>query len=148
MRIGRLFTRGPIAALQTTLRFAHARHRVLAHNLANIDTPGFRTLQLCKTEFQSALREAIEQQRASVNQDGALQVPSTGQFRMGDNGQLEFTPEEASPPQNILFQDQTNHRLEQILADVADNNALFQFAVTMLGQRLNGLRTAIRGRLV
>lgn len=144
MLIEGLLNLDSLAAMEATLQFTHARHRVMANNLANIDTPGFRMMRLDKPVFQQALKSALDQRRAH---GGPLRLEDSGQIGTGPDGQVEFRPQ-TSPPMNLLFHDRTNPRLEQILADVADNNALHVFAAAMLGGRLNAIRTAIRGRLM
>jgi flagellar basal-body rod protein FlgB len=143
MLIRRLFSGESIPALQATLDFVQQRQQVLANNLANIDTPGVRMLRFGKEVFQNALQEAIE---ARQSNGGELQIEDTKHFRMGPDGELIPTPE-TEPTENLLFHDQTNNRLEQILADIADNSSLHQFAVHALSSRFTELMTAIKGRL-
>jgi flagellar basal-body rod protein FlgB len=143
MLIRGLFARESIPALRAMVGFTHARQAVLAHNLANIDTPGFRMLQFGKEVFQKALDEAIQNRNATGEE---LQVEDTTQFRMGSNGELIPTPE-TEPTQNLLSHDQTNNRLETILADIADNAMMHEFSIHALASRFNELRTAIKGRL-
>jgi flagellar basal-body rod protein FlgB len=143
MLIDGLFNQDSLAAMEATLQFTHARNCVLANNLANIDTPGFRMLRLDKAAFQQTLQDALDEQQAH---GGPLRLQDSGQIGTGADGRVEFCPQ-TSPPFNLLFHDRTNPRLEQILADVADNNALHLFAAAMLGGRLNAIHTAIRGRV-
>ena len=43
-----------------SLVFAQARHQVLAGNIANLDTPGYRVRDLSVENFQQRLKEVIE----------------------------------------------------------------------------------------
>ncbi len=54
-----------IPVLEQVVRFAQARHTVLAGNLANLHTPGYRVRDLSVEDFQARLREAIEARQAS-----------------------------------------------------------------------------------
>ncbi len=54
-----------IPVLEQVVRFAQARHTVLAGNLANLHTPGYRVRDLSVEDFQSRLREALEARQAS-----------------------------------------------------------------------------------
>ena len=49
-----------IPVLQEVLQFSQARHGVLVGNLANVNTPGYRTRDLSVNNFQTRLKEAIE----------------------------------------------------------------------------------------
>src|SRR5258708_8854211 len=61
-----LFGSTTIPALAEVLNFAQARHTVLAGNIANVNTPGYRLRDLSPTEFQQRLKEAIAASRASA----------------------------------------------------------------------------------
>ena len=50
-----LFNSTTIPALGEVLNFAQARHTVLAGNVANVNTPGYRLRDLSQTEFQQRL---------------------------------------------------------------------------------------------
>ena len=50
-----------IPVLEQVLNFTQTRHAVLAGNVANMDTPGYQTRDLSVDEFQTRLREAIDQ---------------------------------------------------------------------------------------
>ena len=47
---------GSVAALEDALRFREARGSVLASNLANVDTPGYRRREM---HFVDALEQAV-----------------------------------------------------------------------------------------
>ena len=50
-----LFNGTTIPVLEQVVNFAQARHEVLAGNVANIDTPGYRMQDLNPTVFQTRL---------------------------------------------------------------------------------------------
>jgi len=52
-----------LPALERSLQYMSARHRLLTSNLANIETPGFRPTDVSPQAFQAALRDAIEERR-------------------------------------------------------------------------------------
>ena len=54
-----LFSSTTIPVLGEVLNFAQARHTVLAGNIANVNTPGYRLRDLSQTAFQEQLKEAI-----------------------------------------------------------------------------------------
>src|SRR5687767_121011 len=55
-----LFQSSTIPVLEQVVNFTEARHGVLAGNIANLDTPGYRTRDLSPELFQDRLKEAIE----------------------------------------------------------------------------------------
>src|SRR4030042_4347215 len=57
-----LFSSTTIPVLEQVVNFTEARHGVLAGNIANLDTPGYRTRDLSPELFQQRLQKAIEAQ--------------------------------------------------------------------------------------
>ena len=55
-----MFDSTTIPVLQEVINFAQTRHQVLAGNIANLDTPGYRVRDLSLETFQERLKEAIE----------------------------------------------------------------------------------------
>lgn len=55
-----IFQNTTIPILEQVVDFTQARHHVLAGNIANLDTPGYRTRDLSVNDFRSQLRKAIE----------------------------------------------------------------------------------------
>jgi flagellar basal-body rod protein FlgB len=60
-----LFGSTNIPVLAEVLNFTQARQGVLAGNIANVNTPGYRLRDLSQTAFQEKLKDAIDQARAS-----------------------------------------------------------------------------------
>ena len=58
-----LFDSSTIPVLEQVVSFTQARHGVLAGNIANMDTPGYKTKQLDVAAFQQSLREAIVERK-------------------------------------------------------------------------------------
>jgi flagellar basal-body rod protein FlgB len=58
--IANLFDSTTIPVLQEVVNFSQARHTVLAGNIANMDTPGYKVRDLSVEDFQSRLQQAIE----------------------------------------------------------------------------------------
>ena len=57
-----LFDSTNIPILQEVISFAENRHHVLAGNVANVDTPGYRVRDLSVETFQKRLKEVIDAQ--------------------------------------------------------------------------------------
>ena len=55
-----MFGNTTIPVLEQVAAFTQARHHVLAGNVANMDTPGYRVRDLSVDTFQERLRAAIE----------------------------------------------------------------------------------------
>lgn len=55
-----IFAKGAAPVLERALSFCEQRHRVIAQNIANVETPGYQPSDLNEQEFQQALRAEIE----------------------------------------------------------------------------------------
>jgi len=129
-------------AIDKMLSFTEARHRVIAENVANIDTPGYRTKQLDPSLFQRALRRAIEAQKREP--DAAMTLDQTSQFRER-GGHLVVTPS-LEPTENLLFHDGTNARIEREMSELASNTMMHQLSVEFLNNHYRMLKRSITGR--
>lgn len=144
MWIDRLTTSRTISAIELAAQFAEQRQRVLAENLANIDTPDYHAQRLDPETFEVSLREALD--RAEEKRTGRLELRDNAQFSTGANGALQVHPT-CTPAANVLFHDGTNARLEQLLSDVAANSLSYELSTSLLKGKLDGLVSAIRGRV-
>ena len=137
-------TNSPLThAIELTARFAEERHKVLAENVANIDTPGYHTKRLDPDVFQRALGEALNRARASG--DRRLELRGDAQVWSMPDGRLVTKPV-VEPAPNILFHDGRNASLEHLMTAVQENALRYSLAVKLLSQRFGALLTAIRGR--
>ena len=134
---------GAFPMLEKTLAFAEARNRMLANNIANIDTPGFRAGQLDVSAFQAALREASARRERPGDR---FKLDESREIRTNELGHLETSPS-LEPVDNLLFHDGTNARIERQMADLAENTMMHQVSTELLKGYYDGMGKAIRGRL-
>jgi flagellar basal-body rod protein FlgB len=138
-----LLNRGVTPALTATLSYTESRHKMIAENVANIDTPGYKAKQLDVRAFQKALGEALDRRTNDSLQPLVLEGR---EFRSDPTGALRVTPS-LTPTDNVLFHDGTNLSLEREMADLAENSMTHQLTATLLGRKFDMLRKAIRGKL-
>jgi flagellar basal-body rod protein FlgB len=135
---------GAIPLLEKTLAFGEARQKVIATNIANILTPGYRAKQLSVKGFQSALKSALQRRD---EKGGTLQLPKSSELSQDSRGFLEVMPSE-EPAENTLFHDGTNARIEQQMSSLAENTMMYQMASEMLKTNFEAISRAIRGRAI
>lgn len=133
---------GVISALTTTLSFNETRLQMLANNVANVETPGFRTKTLDQAEFQSALRKALEKHDADPTRP--LSVNSGKEVRTAPDGRLLVTPSD-QPVENLLFHDGTNQSIERQMSELAKTGMTHDLATGLLRGKFQSLQKAIRG---
>ncbi len=129
-------------AVELAAQFAEQRQKLLATNVANIDTPNYVTRQLDPQAFQASLKDALERSQESSGR--GLELRGNAQFSTGADGRVEVRPVE-EPAENVLFHDGTNVRLEQLLTDVSDNALMYELSTNLLRGRFTNLLQAIRG---
>lgn len=134
---------GAFPMLQKTLAFSEARNKVLAENIANVTTPGYRAKQLDVHSFQAALAKARENRQGN---GGKFELPETNEVRLDDAGHLRVRPSHV-PTQNLLFHDGTNASIERQMADLAENTMTHQATAELLKGYFDGVSKAIRGRV-
>ncbi len=144
--IGSLFTGGAMPTLERLLQFTQARHKTLAHSIANIDTPYFKPVDLNPERFQNVLSDAIERRRReSVNpMRGRLQLRDTNQIRW-DADNIRVRPEAGN--EGMLYHDQNNRDLERMMQHLAENTLAHNTGVELIRNQFRMLETAIRERI-
>lgn len=143
MLIGDLFKGSEIESLELTMKFAGARQRVIASNIANLSTPNSIQLDLSPQDFQAALRSAVDRKRSGAT-DG-LQLKSSRQIAQDSRGEVTFTP--TTPSGNILMHDRNDRDVERLMQANAENAGVFRVAVDLLRSRYEIMRTAISQRV-
>ena len=138
---------GAAPVLEQMLKFAGARQRLLAHNLANIDTPNFVPLDVSPRAFQEHLARAARKRAAATGgETGALELTDTDEVTFGQGaGAMTLTP--ATPSGNILYHDRNNRDLERLMQAVAENQLAFRTASDLLRRQNDLLRSAIAQRV-
>ncbi|MDX1561840.1 MAG: flagellar basal body rod protein FlgB [Gammaproteobacteria bacterium] len=116
---------------EAALKFRAARMDVLAANLANVDTPGYKARDV---EFADALRTASRQQGLKRTDPRHI-----GGTRSADSAALKYrVPYQPSLDGNTVESD-----LE--LARFAENAIGYQASLMFVNGRISSLRAAISG---
>jgi flagellar basal-body rod protein FlgB len=143
--IGELTNAGAIPSLELMVRYSGARQRIIANNIANMETPDFRPLDLSPRDFQQALGKAIDARRATTGEEGALNFQGSHQIKMDEQGNMTLTP--GTPSGNILFHDRNNRDLEGLMSQQAENAAVFRTSIELLRTRYGIIQAAISERV-
>jgi flagellar basal-body rod protein FlgB len=133
-----LFDSTTIPVLGEVLNFSQARHTVLAGNIANVNTPGYRLRDLSQTAFQQQLKEAIALSRNTA------EPMSPGLAASEHGGPLRQV---RASLQNLLYHDDTNLDLEKQVAEMSKNHLLHNFALTVITDQFQLLETTISERV-
>lgn len=130
-----LFGSTTIPALEQTIQFAQRRHQLLASNIANLDTPGYRARDLDTAEFQNALADSIRYSQAGP---AARSVsPSTRDDRLAG-------PRAAT--EQVVYHDNSDVSMETQVTQIAKNQHLHSLAITTMRSQFALLQAAITER--
>lgn len=126
-----------IQLLERTLDLRSARQRVIASNLANEETPGYRASEL---NFMDQLRSA-HQGRLPV----VLAATQPRHFGLhGAQGVQAITGKLNEVPAGDLPLDANSVNLELEMAKLSDNAMQYNTAATILAKKFHGLLNVIR----
>jgi len=126
-----------IQLLERTLDLRSARQRVIASNLANEETPGYRASEL---NFMDQLRSA-HQGRLPV----VLAATQPRHFGLhGAQGVQAITGKLNEMPAGDLPLDANSVNLELEMAKLSDNAMQYNTAATILAKKFHGLLNVIR----
>lgn len=142
MFLSEISEQGATPALVKTLAFQESRMKMIAENIANAQTPGYRAKQLDVAGFQRSLREALANRDHGAG--GRFDVRSGDEVATDEQGLLRVQPSEV-PAENVLFHDGTNLSIERQMADLAETSLWSDLAGRFLQGRYERLTKAIRG---
>jgi flagellar basal-body rod protein FlgB len=115
------------ATLETYLRLAATREKVISSNMANIDTPGYRTRDI---NFESELNNAM----------------SLASFRTEDGAQiLQMLPVVRQIQGLMERPDGNNVSLEREGLEMAETQLRYQLAIQLLKRHFHQSLSAING---
>jgi flagellar basal-body rod protein FlgB len=126
-----LFQATSIPVLEQAVNFGQARHNVLAGNIANVDTPGYRARDLSVSIFQDQLKGALEARR--------MDSTSGSDPVSGEDTPL-YMPDAF---QTILRHDDGKVTLEQQVAELTKNQMQYNTALAIMTQQFRLLEAAI-----
>jgi flagellar basal-body rod protein FlgB len=132
-----MFDSTTIPVLEQVVNFAQTRHGILAGNIANLDTPGYRVRDLSPEAFEARLKQAIE------NRDQSAPA--------GSLAGADFTPERplagvGSSLEDILYHDDSTGSLEKQIAAISKNQMQHNLALSILTSQFRLLQAAISER--
>ncbi len=140
---------GATGVLRAMLRFAGARQRLLAHNIANIDTPNYIPMDVSPGSFGRQMRQAVLARRAAgigpVTIEASNEVTSAGEGRTLGDSPLVLHGSTTSG--NVLYHDRNNRDLERMMQALSENQLAFKTAADLLKREQDVLRIAMTGRI-
>jgi flagellar basal-body rod protein FlgB len=136
---------GSLPALEAAMRFASQRQKLIAHNIANFETPNFIPTDVSPGEFQKVLAEAVDSRRVKTGgMHGKLSIKRTRELQQSASGSLTLSPR--TPVGGVLAQDKNASNLERTMQDLVENAVMFRVAADLHRARAGIIKKAIGER--
>jgi flagellar basal-body rod protein FlgB len=144
-----IFQSSTVPVLEQVVNFTESRHGVLAGNIANLDTPGYRTRDLSPAMFQQRLKDAIDSRREPVRANYDLDpfglTPNYSAQRREDRQIAAFNKVEESA--GILRHDDGDVNMEQQISEIVKNQQQHNLAISIMSAQFRLLKAAITERV-
>ncbi len=126
-----LFT-GTIALLEKALDYSSVKQNVIAHNIANADTPNYKAKDV---QFSAYLHDALEK-RIQAKRTDERHIPFQSRVP-----QIQITTRK-----NLRYHHNGNSvDIDYEMAELAKNQIYYQTMTDILSGKLRTLQTVIRG---
>jgi flagellar basal-body rod protein FlgB len=129
MFIERMLNEGSTPLLEQMVNFTAKRHELIAADVVNISTPGYKQKDLDLPTFQRMLAEHAERR----DQAGPENVDFS-----------DIEEEVESPRHGQLFHDGATRSMEQLESDQAKNGLMHNVAIELLRQQFQTLQMALK----
>lgn len=116
-----------LQGLHAALNFQHLRQEIINSNIANADTPGYKSKVV---EFEEALSQAL-----NVNKDQNLLADSPDHYNVGSNLN-SLSPEIYDDPNGIVSPDGNTVDRDKEMAKMAENKIMYDATVQLLNKKL------------
>lgn len=123
-----------IDALSSSLNFRQMRQEILAANVANAETPGYKSK---KIDFEEALARALD-----LDKQQSLATTHYRHFNVGGGGFNNLEPTIYEDPNGIVSEDGNTVDRDQEMSQMVENKILYDASVQLLNKKLGLLKYA------
>jgi flagellar basal-body rod protein FlgB len=142
-----IFQSSSLPVLEQVVKFTEARHGVLAGNVANLDTPGYKTRDLSPELFQERLKDAIETKRhPETNKYEGHPLDANDPQKQQARELAAFRKVEDSM-KSILRHDAGDVSMEKQVNEIVKNQQQHNLAIGIMSAQFRLLRAAITERV-
>lgn len=117
-----------LQALQAALNFRQMRQELINSNIANAETPGYKSKRL---DFEEALSRALD-----VDGQQQLITENEQHYNVGNGGFKNLNPEVYEDPNGIVTEDGNNVDRDHEMVLMAENKVMYDAAVQLINKRL------------
>lgn len=117
-----------LKTLAMAIKFRQMNQEILASNVANAETPGYKTKRV---DFEDALADAID-----IEELKRMKVTSDEHYNVGSGGFDTLEPEIYEESNGIVSENGNNVDRDKELSLMAENKIMYDAAVQLLNKKL------------
>ena len=136
MPTDRIFS-NTLATLATSLNLRSIQHKALSSNIANMDTPNYKAVELDVAEKMNKNRRSLP----------GIQLKRTQAAHLPYRGDREDTVKlkAVKPPAYSLRGDGNTVDIDRTMGKLAENTLLYNATAQLLSRKFKGLKNVING---
>ncbi|PIK13860.1 flagellar basal body rod protein FlgB [Halobacteriovorax sp. JY17] len=124
-----------LKALASSLNFRQMRQEIITSNIANAETPGYKSKRV---DFEAALARALD-----VDDQQQLNTEDSRHFDVGNGGFDNLQPEIYEDPNGVVSDDGNTVDRDAELARMAENKILYDATVQLINKKLGLMKYAV-----
>jgi flagellar basal-body rod protein FlgB len=122
-------------ALSASLKYRQMRQELIASNIANAETPGYKAK---KIDFEDALARALD-----TDEQQTLKTTDSKHFNVGGGGFNNLKPEIYEESNGIVSLDGNTVDRDAEMADMAENKIMYDASVQLLNKKLGLMKYVV-----
>ena len=126
-----------MAILEKSLNLRSIQHKALASNIANMDTPNYKAVELDVTE-------KMNKNKGSVRSTALVRTHATHLPFRGDRAD-KVKLKAVTPPAYSLRGDGNTVDIDRTMGRLAENTLLYNATAQLIARKFKGLRNVIKG---
>ena len=124
-----------IQALRASLNLRQIRQEIIASNIANAETPGYKAKRV---DFEEALARALD-----IDGQQTLRVNDERHYNVGGGGFDNLQPEVYEDSGGVVNENGNTVNREKELSLMLENNILYNASIQLLNKKLGMLKYAV-----
>lgn len=124
-----------LKALTTAINFREMKQDIISSNIANANTPGFKSKKL---DFEEALARALD-----VDGQMGMQVTDEKHHNVGNGGFNNLEPEIYEDPNGVVSENGNTVDTQEQMAAMAENRIMHEATVQLLNKKLGMMKYVI-----
>ena len=124
-----------LRALAASLKFRQMRQEVINSNIANAETPGYKSKTV---EFEEALARAVD-----VDHNGVMTAEDKQHYKLHTGGFSSLEPDIVENANGVVSDDGNTVDMEDEMAKMAENKVMYDASVQLLNKKLALMKYAI-----